>query len=257
MKKNSNKNKSLFSKLLNNPMLKNKYLLYFVSIIVFIQIFTYLINYKFTAVVFFYILSLIIFQFNKNMVIVLAIPSVLTFFINNLLYKNNIEGLENKKDEGEDIEVEETNDEDEEPIQTDEDTELPDKNNEETLQVTNEQIQALINKSLSSNNSNKSKSGYKNIKKTPGLYTLPNVEQIKNQKQKAEKIEEAYDNLEKVIGKNGINSISSNTKELVKHQKELVSGLKEITPALDQAMSALGKVDMGKIMSIFNSFTPK
>lgn len=263
MKSKSNKNLGPVTKFLNNPVFKNKFVLYFVAILVFIQLLTYLLNSKFSAIVFFYIVSLITYKFNKNMAIVLGVPAILTFVINNFMYRSTVEGLENKEDSEESVEIEESPDDDD-PIDTEEmvDEESIEENSAEKinelkkLQVTDKQIQDLLRKTIDDEEKPK-KSGYKNMKKNPGLYTLPNKDDIKKQMKKADKIEEAYDNLEKVIGKDGIKSISSNTKELVEQQKELISGLKDITPALDQAMGALSKVDMSKIMGIFNSFSPK
>ena len=268
---------SSLAKLLNNPVFKNKYVLYFVAILVFIQMITYLLNHKFSAIVFFYILTLIVFQFNKNMTIVLGVPAILTFLVNKLMYRNTVEGLENKEDSEDTVEIEESNDDDVEDMGEDmtddmgediaddmgedmndmDDTgEDMDEDKPKKTQMNNKAIEKLLQNSLNDKPNKSNKSGMHNIKKNPGLYTLPSKEAIQKQSRKVDKIEEAYDNLEKVIGKDGIKSISSNTKELVAQQKELVSGLKEMTPALDQAMSALGKVDMSKLLGIFNNFAP-
>ena len=86
---------------------------------------------------------------------------------------------------------------------------------------------------------------------------MPNKKQLEEQLGKADEMEKAYDNLEKVIGQNGIKSMSDTTKELVKQQKDLLKGLKDITPALHEAMGAIGKIDLGGISSIFNKATEK
>ena len=97
------------------------------------------------------------------------------------------------------------------------------------------------------------KSGYQNqVKLKPSLYNIPNKDQLSKQLGKADKMEQAYDNLEKVVGDNGIKSMSNNTKELIKQQKELLHGLKDITPALNEAMGAIGKIDLGGLSSLFN-----
>tara|TARA_B100000482_G_scaffold180685_1_gene153344 strand:- start:46 stop:681 length:636 start_codon:yes stop_codon:yes gene_type:complete len=99
---------------------------------------------------------------------------------------------------------------------------------------------------------------YQNIQKlTPGLFNIPNKEQLKKQLGEADKIEAAYDNLEKVIGENGIKSMSNSTKELVRQQNELLKGLKTITPALNEAMGAIGKIDLGELKNLFNATTTK
>ena len=100
------------------------------------------------------------------------------------------------------------------------------------------------------------KSGYENQQKlTPGLYNMPNKKQLEKQLGHADKMEAAYDNLEHVIGENGIRSMSDSTKELVRQQNELLKGLKDITPALHEAMGAIGKIDLGGLKSMFNSVT--
>ena len=97
------------------------------------------------------------------------------------------------------------------------------------------------------------KSGYQNKQKlTPGLYNIPNKNQLQKQLGEADKMEAAYDNLEQVIGDNGIKSMSDSTKELVKQQNELLKGLKDITPALHEAMGAIGKIDLGGLSNMFN-----
>ena len=100
------------------------------------------------------------------------------------------------------------------------------------------------------------KSGYQNQQKlTPGLYNMPNKKQLEKQLGEADKMEQAYDSLEQVIGENGIKSMSASTQELVRQQNELLKGLKDVTPALHEAMGAIGKIDLGGLKSMFGSIT--
>jgi hypothetical protein len=102
------------------------------------------------------------------------------------------------------------------------------------------------------------KSGYQNnMKLKPSMINIPSKDDISKQLGKADEMEKAYDSLEKVVGENGIKSMSNSTKELVKQQKHLVKNLKEITPALDEAVSAVNKIDLSKIMGGFNMFNNK
>ena len=50
--------------------------------------------------------------------------------------------------------------------------------------------------------------------------------------------------------------MSDSTKELVRQQNELLKGLKDITPALNEAMGAIGKIDLGGLKSMFNLGAP-
>jgi hypothetical protein len=72
---------------------------------------------------------------------------------------------------------------------------------------------------------------------------------------KASEAEKAYDNLEKIMGTENINSISSDTKDLIKQQNELIKQLKTMTPALNSAMASLGGLDLNKLTGMFNSAT--
>jgi uncharacterized protein YoxC len=72
---------------------------------------------------------------------------------------------------------------------------------------------------------------------------------------KASEMEQAYDNLEKIMGKDNIQSISTDTKDLIKQQNELIKQLKTMTPALNDAMSSIGNLDLSKLTSMFSSAT--
>ena len=68
-------------------------------------------------------------------------------------------------------------------------------------------------------------------------------------------MEQAYDNIEKIIGKDNIQSISTDTKDLIKQQNELIKQLKTMTPALNDAMTSIGNLDLSKLTSMFSSAT--
>ena len=91
---------------------------------------------------------------------------------------------------------------------------------------------------------------------TPALYnTIPNKAQMQKQLGKATEMEQAYDNLEKIMGKENIQSISTDTKDLIKQQNELIKQLKTMTPALNDAMSSIGNLDLSKLTNMFSSAT--
>jgi len=91
---------------------------------------------------------------------------------------------------------------------------------------------------------------------TPALLdNIPNKDQMQKQLGKATEMEQAYDNLEKIMGKDNIQSISTDTKDLIKQQNELIKQLKTMTPALNDAMSSIGNLDFSKLSGMFNSAT--
>ena len=70
---------------------------------------------------------------------------------------------------------------------------------------------------------------------------------MKSLNTKQDKMEAAYNNLDNIMGKNNIRSMTSNTKDLMAKQKELMNGLKDITPVLDQAVNIMNKFDFSKL----------
>ena len=65
-------------KLTFNKIVKNKYLLYFISLIAFIDILGYLLKYDIGAVLFFYLIGLITYRYTKNMTIILTTSLICT-----------------------------------------------------------------------------------------------------------------------------------------------------------------------------------
>tara|TARA_B110001450_G_scaffold247768_1_gene263201 strand:- start:6605 stop:7324 length:720 start_codon:yes stop_codon:yes gene_type:complete len=226
--------KSIFNKLVNN-----KIVLYIVALICLFDILGYIIRYEFSAVLFFYLIGMITFNYTKNMTVVLGtalLATTLMHLIRNMMgFK---EGMKGKKET--DLDEMVKNIEEEEGEETEE-QEPKEQEPEE-----HEDYQGIMK--------NKKKSGYQNqMKLNPGMYNTPNKEQISKQLGKAGQMEKAYDNLDKIIGQEGIKSISSHTKNLVKQQNELMKDLKDITPTLNEAVGAISKLDLSKLGNMFDS----
>lgn len=273
-----------------NNIVKNKYVLYVVALIALVDILGYIMRQEFSAVLFFYLVGMIAYFYTKNMTVVLLTSLVATTLVH--LLKNMMglkEGMENEEEEEVELELEDEDEtanmekkkvidriklKDEEASEAVENFEhkkgkskeekiknafekkdiLPSKKEKEKLENVSQDASKLL-KQLEKKGV---KSGYTNQQKlTPGLYNIPNKAQLEKQLGQADKIEAAYDNLEQVIGENGIKSMSDSTKELVRQQNELLKGLKDITPALHEAMGAIGKIDLGGLKSMFNSITSK
>ena len=230
------KNKNNLGLLKN--LVNNKYVLYAVALIALLDIMGFILRYEFSSVLLFYLVGMITFYYTKNMTIVLTVP----LFVTSLIYffKKTFNMKEGMK-EGVDA--------------TQPDTDQVNALLEEAKEATEDAAEGAEGAESMTNKDKKPvKQNYQNqIKLKPGELNTPNKEQLAKQLGKADKMEQTYDNLEKVIGENGIKSMSSSTQELVRQQKELVKGLKEVTPALNEAMGAIGKIDMGGLSKLFNS----
>lgn len=258
------KNKLLKNLSINNTLLNqtinNKYVLYIVAFISLITILNYIINKNFSAFIFFYLIAMITFYFNKNMTVVLLTSIIITYIL-ELAQKYNIikEGLNHPEDDDSEssmVNKPKKRKKNNKPKEVEEDLEL-DLDEEDMEQDMEEDMEEemedmdLTNLKEEAEKMNE-KDSYQNIKLNPSLYNTPNKNSINKKPTKADKMERAYDDLEKVIGKDGIQSVSDSTKGLVKQQKELLNGLKEVTPALNDAMKAVGKIDMSSLTTMFN-----
>ena len=230
------KNKNNLGLLKN--LVNNKYVLYAVALIALLDIMGFILRYEFSSVLLFYLVGMITFYYTKNMTIVLTVPLFFTSLI--YFFKKTFNMKEGMK-EGVDA--------------TQPDTDQVNALLEEAKEATEDAAEGAEGAESMTNKDKKPvKQNYQNqIKLKPGELNTPNKEQLAKQLGKADKMEQTYDNLEKVIGENGIKSMSSSTQELVRQQKELVKGLKEVTPALNEAMGAIGKIDMGGLSKLFNS----
>ena len=228
--------KKILNKLSKNKLATNKYLLYIVALIAFLDILGYLLRKEFIAILFFYLVCLLVYCYTKNMTIVLGSGLILTsiahFF--NFMTSSVKEGMSDNENQSKKPKKEQPKTE--KPKTEQPKTEQPKTDQTKTDQTETETAENYENK----------------LPLKPGQLNIPNKEQLTKQLGEADKIEKAYDNLEKVIGENGIKSMSEGTKELVQQQKELLKGLKEVTPALNEAMGAITKIDLGNLKDIFD-----
>ena len=221
-KKNSN---AMFNKLVNN-----KITLYVVAIIALITLLGNIINSEFSAVLLFFLVGGIAYCFTKNMTIVLGssilVTTVATMSRSFFFYQEGlVEDMSGRPMRPSKTKTSETS-------ETPEIPEIP-----EITEPTKPAPESLT-------------------PLTPSLVNnIPNKDQMQKQLGKASEMEQAYDNLEKIMGKDNIQSISTDTKDLIKQQNELIKQLKTMTPALNDAMSSIGNLDLSKLTSMFSSAT--
>jgi hypothetical protein len=220
-----------------NKLVNNKITLYVVAIIALITLLGNIINSEFSAVLLFFLVGGIAYCFTKNMTIVLGssivVTTVATMSRSFFFYQ---EGL----------------------------VEDMCGNKPETSGTSESSETETSGTSGTSGNSRTSKTPEIPTKPAPESLTpltpslvnnIPNKDQMQKQLGKASEMEQAYDNLEKIMGKDNIQSISTDTKDLIKQQNELIKQLKTMTPALNDAMSSIGNLDLSKLTSMFSSAT--
>ena len=208
-------------------MINNKITLLIVTAIALFSLYIHIINSRFSAVLLFFLTSALVYGFTKNMTLVLGAAFIVTTIASiSRSFFGFKEGLEVKKEEKKE-EEEEVKPLIAEPVDDKPDSEEPPKK----------------------------KAPFDNQKLNPALYNTPSKKNVEKQLGRASEVEQAYDNLEKIMGTEKISSISSETKDLIKQQNDLIKQLKTMTPALNSAMSSLGSLDLNKLTGMFNSAT--
>jgi hypothetical protein len=251
MKKNNNMLTSTFNKLASNKILTNKITLYIVMAIAFLSLYRYIIISEFSAVLLFFIIVALAYNFTKNMTIVLGSAFLVTSLVSMLKgFLGFKEGMTDEGDEEGDLGKK----------ITDLVTNMKEDNSETEPKTKTKTKTTTSKKSQDTDDSNETsqKANYQNqIPLTPGLYNMPNKEQLTKQLGKASETEQAYDNLEKIMGSKNIQTMSNDTQDLIRQQNELIKQLKSMTPALNEAMTALGGLDLSKLTNMFNKIPEK
>ncbi|MEE8598428.1 MAG: hypothetical protein V3S69_02750 [Dehalococcoidales bacterium] len=68
-------------------------------------------------------------------------------------------------------------------------------------------------------------------------------------------MEQAYDNLNNMLGEKGMGNLSNDTQNLVKKQKDLMNQIEKMKPILEGAQGVLEGLDMSKIEGMMDTFT--
>jgi hypothetical protein len=73
-------------------------------------------------------------------------------------------------------------------------------------------------------------------------------------------VEDAYDDLNKILGGEGMKNLSKDTQSLVTHQKELTEAMKSMGPLMEQASSMMGQMGgkggLGSMLKKFSNAAP-
>lgn len=205
--------KKFNAKLFMKDLLRNKLLLNIVAFIALLNLLSFIIIGNINSAIFFIVLALLIRYFSKNMIIVLGIPII---FVNLLSFKTYREGLETPDVGGSNVTVEKTDEKDEKINEKDEKTSSNGTAPEENFEVGR------------AKNKGANKIDY------------------------ATTIEDAYDDLNKILGSDGIKRLTDDTQHLMKQQMDLAKSMESMTPLIEnmlpmaqQAQKMMASMDGG------------
>jgi len=219
-----------------SKMLTNKYFLYFIVFLSVTNILGYLVNNKIHAVIFFALVAFLTANFSKNMVIVLLVSLIAT----NLLMSNKSmrEGMEQMDKEvvGGATEPAAPS----VPVEEEMQEEMPKEKKEEK----------------------KEEPKPSEPEKKPEQFGNKHASQLKNAApvnsdggsriDYGSTLEGAYDNLDKILGSDGINKLTGDTQKLMAQQQKLFDSMKHMAPMIENAKDMLKGFDMKELGNLAN-----
>ena len=229
------KQKSVFSKFLTN-----RWVLNIVSIIALFNVIGYMIIGDFNTVLYFIIIAVLVRYFSKNMIVVLGIPLIIVNFM-SLKRNSYVEGMENN---------EEQKDKENNKYQKDKENNKDQKDKENNKEQKDKEEENRTGPIASKINKDHFEVGHpKN-----GKYKIDY----------ASTIEEAYDQLNSILGADGIKSLTDDTQRLLEQQTQLAGSLKNMGPMIEKMgpmvknlTSMVGQLDTngsnGEVMKNINS----
>lgn len=193
--------------------LTNKLVLHIVSFLALFNVIGYMVIGSYKIVLYFIILSFLIRYFSKNMIVVLGIPLIVVNMM-NLNGNSYFEGLVNNKD-SEDSEDGKKKEPSNTGIKNAIDTAVKDVKGEPVIAAANE-------KKKDDESFEVGRKGHKIDYATT--------------------IEDAYDQLNSILGKDGIKNLTADTERLMQQQSQLAGSLKDMGPLMEKMSPMMDQV---------------
>ena len=216
-------------------LLENKYVLYFVLFLAVSNLLGYMVVGNMNAVILFILIGGLMTFFSKNMIIVLSVPLVLTSV---LLVGNRVsEGFtdEDKENAKEKID--------------DKKTEIKNKINGEPITPTETEVDLTTANSSAATTTDPEGATTETKPENMSLYKKKN-----NRIDYASTLEDAYGDLNNILGKDGIKNLTKDTQKLMDQQMELAQALKGMAPLIGDAKKMLSGMDISGLTDMAKNF---
>ena len=230
-----------------SKMLENKYVLYFVFILAIINLFGYMITGNFNSIIFFVLVGFLTTFFSKNMILILTVPLVLTSVL--MVGKTVKESFENA-DKSIDEQIKELQGEIDDMIQKGLSTDA----DKTAFKEKNDKLQKLLEKkaSMPKPTSMPKPNPTTSMEKTTTSEPMSSMYNKPNRIDYASTVEDAYDDLNKILGGNGIKQLTDDTQKLMQQQLQLADAMKSMSPLMEQAKGLLQGFDLKNLSSLTN-----
>lgn len=230
-----------------NKVITNKYVLYFVVFLAITSLLGYMVMGDVNSIFFFAIVSYLIYNFSQNMVIVLGAGLILTNIL--MVGKKVREGME-----GGQVTTSSTT--------TDSSADTPSttspitpQNGGNTALSSSVAAAAAGGGNTSTESSNEvppstTEGGAPGATAGEGMNVMSNKTRNRTRIDYASTIEDAYDDLNKILGSEGIQNLTTDTKNLMNQQMQLAEAMKNMTPLMENAQNMLKGLDMSNLSGL-------
>ena len=201
---------------------KNKIVLYIITFIALMNLFGYVLIQNYKAVTMFLAVGLIVFNFNKNMIIVL-LCCLLATNLYVVATKTNYEGFQKK---------------------------------DQTKATKNATTAAA---DFANKTKVKKKSGFqtqgKNVVAKTAASVKDDSEEVNSRIDYGTTIERAYDNLDNILGGENMQKLTKDTSRLISKQNKLVKNMQGMAPMINQYKDLLKNMNLDSIQNLATKLT--
>jgi hypothetical protein len=242
----------------SSKLLTNKYFLYFMVFLSATNVLGYLVTNQTRAVIFFGLVSLITYQFSKNMSVILLIAVISTNFL--MVNRKMREGLinENETEETEktdrtlstikniDPQIANTIKVLEENASEDESTIRQRVTDSQEKKPIREEVKNKVTDPNNSDLNTSTEEGPEGVGETIGGKKNSNTtERFGPRLDYAATIEQSYQNLDNILGSDSIKELTKDTQKLMAQQQTLFDTMQNMVPVLQGAQNLLKDFDIG------------
>lgn len=207
--------------------LTNKMVLNVVSFIALLNVIGYAVMGKFNNVLFFIVLAILVKYFSKNMIIILGVPLLVVNLL-SLRSDSVFEGLENNNDN------------------------KSKSDNQKNLDKALDDKKKQTSPMLPGTEQQDDKSGVVSANvKTDESFEVGRKKNAASKIDYATTVEDAYDELNKILGSDGIKRLTSDTQGLMQQQADLAKSMEAMTPLIESIMPMAEKAQ--KMMESMDS----
>ena len=201
-------------------LLTNKIVLNIVCVLSALNMIGYLVTNNLTAILFFIVLAILIVQFNKNMIIVLGIPLILVNFFVALGLSKNIEGNTTMGDASKDDATKDDATKDDATMKGSTKDDATMKTADKPAKKTGQGLPITPLDPVST--------------ETDEAFEVGRAKRGGSKIDYASTVEDAYDQLNSILGSEGVKRLTDDTQKLMQQQMQLAESMKGMGPMIKQ-----------------------